>query len=369
MVKYCGIRCGREAVLSKCRSTPGTGRTCPLATPDGRRNKPRLPAAPKPPDLVPDGKILTFPAACATMKAEGGAAMYPLEHKSVGFRFSSDLSLLTLKGAGLQLVESHTYCWDNRERRDEHCLVQFCLDGQGALLLDGICYPVRPGEAFLVDIPGKSRYFLPDDSDRWEFFFFEFSKECLPLLRRIYGHTGPVVAVGLDSPLARQMDALYTRALQDQFATLYENSRLAYGFWMDLTACALSAARDSLSRVDAAKAFMDQNYARQDLNLDRIADHAGLSKYYLCKEFQRRFGTTPGRYLREIRLAKACSLLMTNTDYTMEGIANRVGYSSNNYFGKVFRAEKGMPPDQYKRQNARYDLVRSVYETPKIRQE
>ena len=87
-------------MLSKCRSAPGTGRECPLATPDGRRYKPRLPAAPKPPDLVPDGKILTFPAACATIQTKGGAAMYPLEHKSVGFRFSSDLSLLTLKGAG-----------------------------------------------------------------------------------------------------------------------------------------------------------------------------------------------------------------------------------------------------------------------------
>ena len=86
---------------------------------------------------------------------------------------------------------------------------------------------------------------------------------------------------------------------------------------------------------------MDQNYARQDLNLDRIADHAGLSKYYLCKEFQRRFGTTPGRYLREIRLTKACSLLMTNTDYTMEEIANQGGVQQQQLFRQGVPGGKG----------------------------
>ena len=34
--------------------------------------------------------------------------MYPLQHKSIGFRFSSDLSLLTLRGMGLQRVDSHS---------------------------------------------------------------------------------------------------------------------------------------------------------------------------------------------------------------------------------------------------------------------
>ena len=62
--------------------------------------------------------------------------MHPLPHKSVGFRFRSDLPLLTLRGVGLQRVETHSYCWDNRGRRDEHCLIQFCLEGEGAVVVD-----------------------------------------------------------------------------------------------------------------------------------------------------------------------------------------------------------------------------------------
>lgn len=290
--------------------------------------------------------------------------MNPLQHKSIGFRFHSDLPLLTLRGVGLQRVETHSYSWDNRARRDEHCLIQFCLEGEGAVEVDEMLFSVRPGEAFLVDIPGESRYFLPQHASCWEFFYFEFSKECLPMLRKIYGHTGPVVSVGLDTPLARQMETVYRDAVENGMVTLYENSRLAYGLWMELMACALAGAREELSKVDAAKAYMDQHYAQESLNLDRIAEHVGLSKYYLCKEFHRKFGTTPGKYIREVRIAKACALLLTSQDCTMEEIAHRVGYSNNNYFGKVFRAEKGLPPDQYKRQSSHYDIVRTVYDVP-----
>lgn len=291
--------------------------------------------------------------------------MHPLEHKSVGFRFQSDLPILTLRGVGLQRVETHSYCWNNHHRRDEHCLIQFCLEGEGAVVVDDIRYPVRPGEAFLVDIPGDSCYFLPQYATHWEFFYFEFSKECLPLMRKIYGYAGPVVQVGLDTPLAGQMEALYRAGVENRMVTLYENSRLAYGLWMELMECALAGPREERSRVDAAKAYIDQHYAEESLNLDQIAQHIGVSKYHLCKEFHRKFGTTPGKYIGEVRIAKACALLLTNRECTMEEIAHRVGYRNNNYFGKVFRAKKGLPPDQYKRQSSHYDIVRTVYEFPK----
>lgn len=42
------------------------------------------------------------------------------------------------------------------------------------------------------------------------------------------------------------------------------------------------------------------------------------------------------------------------------------GYSNNNYFGKVFKAEKGISPDKYRKQSSKYDLVRAIYETPHI---
>lgn len=58
-------------------------------------------------------------------------------------------------------------------------------------------------------------------------------------------------------------------------------------------------------------------------------------------------------------------MLSVNTDYTMQEIAQIVGYSNNNYWGKVFKASKGITPDKFKKQSSQYDFVRAVYKTPR----
>ena len=119
--------------------------------------------------------------------------MLSLPHHSIGFYFSSDLSFLTLRGVGLHYIDSHEYSWNNRNRKDELCLIQYCIDGKGALEINGMHYPILPGDAFIIDIPGENHYYLPADSSHWEVLFLEFSKECLPLIRKIYQNTGPVI--------------------------------------------------------------------------------------------------------------------------------------------------------------------------------
>lgn len=288
-----------------------------------------------------------------------------LPHHSVGFRFASDLSFLTLKGAGLHYIDSHEYSWDNRHRRDKLCLIQYCVDGEGTLEMDGILYSIRPGDAFVIDIPGENHYYLPAQASCWEFLYLEFSKECLPLMRKIYQHTGPVLHLAPESDLVKQMFSIYQKALENELKTFFENTKIAYHLWMDLTSYVLTCSNDDITKIDQAKMFIDQNYYRADLNLDLTAEYAGMSKYYMCKEFHKKYGISPGKYLKELRISQACRLLTTNSNYTIQDIAQMVGYSNNNYFGKVFRAAKGITPDQFKKQSAHYDFVRAVYETPR----
>lgn len=58
-------------------------------------------------------------------------------------------------------------------------------------------------------------------------------------------------------------------------------------------------------------------------------------------------------------------MLSVNTDYTMQEIAQMVGYSNNNYWGKVFKASKEITPDKFKKQSSQHDFVRAVYEPPR----
>ena len=175
-------------------------------------------------------------------------------HHSIGFHFSSDLSYLTLKGAGRHIIDSHDYSWDNRNRSGDYCLVQCCIGGEGALEMKGISYSLLPGDVFLIAIPGESRYYLPAHAQYWDAPYLEFSKECLPLLRKIYGSIGPVIHLTQESGLIDRMLSIYDRALHHDFETFFENSKTAYTFWMDITAYALSCYHREITKIDHAKA-------------------------------------------------------------------------------------------------------------------
>lgn len=291
--------------------------------------------------------------------------MIDVPHHSIAFQLTSDLSLLTLKGIGLQDIGTSDYYYDNRIRTDAKCVIQYAFDGEGTFEIDGVSHEIRKDKAFLFEIPGNSRYYLPEHSSRWEFLYLEFSRECLPLLRKIYRMNGPVIDLPETSGIPSQMMEIYQMALDNRLNSLFENARIAYDLWMRLTEYAVTLSVSERTKVDDAKDYIDRNYYKNELNLDLVADHTGMSKYYMCKEFHKKFGVSPGKYLRELRISQACRLLMTKTDYTLQEIAEMVGYSNNNYFGKVFRAEKGISPDKYRKQSNKYDLVRTVHEMPK----
>ena len=288
-----------------------------------------------------------------------------LPHQSIGFDFASDLSLPTLKGIGLQHVDTHNYFWDNCTRKDNICLIQYTLKGEGTIKIDNIFYTLKPNDAFLIDIPSNSQYYLPKHSSFWEFIYLEFSYECLPFMRKIYQNNGPILKINISEKLIKQLFDIYTKALHNQIKTFFENTRIAYDLWINLTEYALNLSTAKMSKIDYVKRYIDQNYYKNELTLDLIADNIGISKYYMCKEFHKKYGISPGKYLREIRISNACRLLTTNDNYTLQKIAQSVGYSNDNYFGKVFKTEKGISPARYKKQSTKYDLIRTVYETVK----
>jgi AraC-like DNA-binding protein len=288
-----------------------------------------------------------------------------LPHQSIGFDFASDLSLPTLKGIGLQYVDTHNYFWDNCTRKDNICLIQYTLKGEGTIKIDNIFYTLKPNVAFLIDIPSNSQYYLPKHSSFWEFIYLEFSYECLPFMRKIYQNNGPILKINISEKLIKQLFDIYTKALHNQIKTFFENTRIAYDLWINLTEYALNLSTAKMSKIDYVKRYIDQNYYKNELTLDLIADNIGISKYYMCKEFHKKYGISPGKYLREIRISNACRLLTTNDNYTLQKIAQSVGYSNDNYFGKVFKAEKGISPAKYKKKSTKYDLIRTVYETVK----
>lgn len=282
---------------------------------------------------------------------------------SVGFHITSALPLQTLRGIGMHHITSHDYHWDNRVRKNSYVLLQYTISGKGSFQTPDHTYPQQAGDLFLVQVPGDSQYSLPDDSECWDVLYLEFSSECLPLLYHIHQSCGPAFHLEASSTLPEQMKQLYADAISNQLASVFDNSKAAYAFLLDLADYALEHPALSSPRVTLAKNYLDSNYYNTDLNLDEVADAVGLSKYHLCREFNHLYGISPGKYLANLRLQKSCALLLQSHQHTIAEIASMVGFSNDNYFCKVFRKAFGTTPTQYRLQNQNYDLVRILHDS------
>ena len=99
--------------------------------------------------------------------------------------------------------------------------------------------------------------------------------------------------------------------------------------------------------IRLAKAWIAEHYG-DAVTLEMVADQVGLSPTYFSTQFRQMEGRTFSDYLTTVRMEAARELLST-TSMTNYEIADRIGYSDEKYFGKVFKKEVGIRPGEYRK--------------------
>jgi transcriptional regulator GlxA family with amidase domain len=84
-----------------------------------------------------------------------------------------------------------------------------------------------------------------------------------------------------------------------------------------------------------------------DHRLPTLSARAGFSGRHLTRVFARELGTTPGRFVEEVRVEAARSLLETS-DAPLEVIARRSGLGTAETLRRVFTREVGCTPHAYR---------------------
>ena len=99
-----------------------------------------------------------------------------------GYRFQEGpvKPLYQLFAVGFQDIRHQDYDWDGMKPVDGPLyLFQYTLSGRGRIELNGQNHDLPEGTSFLVEIPGRHRYFLPEDSSHWSFYFALFRQSHL----------------------------------------------------------------------------------------------------------------------------------------------------------------------------------------------
>ena len=103
-------------------------------------------------------------------------------------------------------------------------------------------------------------------------------------------------------------------------------------------------------RLKRAVEFIEMNLATP-LQLVEIARAAGLSPMHFAAGFRFATGRSPHAYLRDRRIERAKTKLLSE-DLSIDEIAIDVGFRSQTHFITVFRRQTGHPPARWRRCSA-----------------
>lgn len=96
---------------------------------------------------------------------------------------------------------------------------------------------------------------------------------------------------------------------------------------------------------------LHENY-NKPLSLEALSRKYNYSKDYIARRLKKETGHTPFGYVLTLRL-RAARELLSNTDYPIENIAQRVGYTEVSLFYKAFKADTGKTPGQWREESRR----------------
>ncbi len=92
---------------------------------------------------------------------------------------------------------------------------------------------------------------------------------------------------------------------------------------------------------------IDQHITTQELTVEFVAQQFHTSSRSLQRRVQTVFGLSYSQYLKQTQLQIAKDALVAG--HTVKEAAYYAGFTSQNYFGRVFRAEYGVTPSQFKK--------------------
>lgn len=112
-----------------------------------------------------------------------------------------------------------------------------------------------------------------------------------------------------------------------------------------------TAVRDTdMDRLERIIAYIKDNLEKK-VTLKDIADKEFMNPYYLSHFIKNKTGLSFQEYINHLRAEKARMLLMDD-ELSLTNIAHECGFSSTNYFNKVYREVFNISPSQYRKKKS-----------------
>lgn len=106
--------------------------------------------------------------------------------------------------------------------------------------------------------------------------------------------------------------------------------------------------KGAVSVAEQAKRILEASFTDPEINLNGVAERLHVSPSSLTRNMQKELGLSFGELVTGLRIEKACSLLIHGNQKMYE-VAENCGYGSQHYFSRVFRKQRGLSPQEYRK--------------------
>lgn len=235
-------------------------------------------------------------------------------------------------------------------------IIHYVLSGEGILTFKNKTYNITKNNLFILP-PHSNASYKQNRNNPWSYIWIELNGISMKsFLDKIQFDT--------DNFMYHDNDKLYLKnclinmILDDDKATLKSEYYVILGYIFKIFSFLIKYYPKEVENYSSKQEivvhkiceYLERKFDDPNLSLDEIAKKFYFTQSYLTRLFKKEMGITPIQYIDELRMKKAIELLGHKT-FTIEQIAETLGYSNQFYFTKRFKKYYGMPPSKYKQKN------------------
>ena len=118
--------------------------------------------------------------------------------------------------------------------------------------------------------------------------------------------------------------------------------------FLEISECLKTVSFGALSYIKKANEYIANNYVKK-ISLDDIAEHVGINKSYLQRQYKKYTGSTILNAINTLRVKNA-TYYLNSAPYPVKKIAEIIGFSSKQQIDYEFQKRMGVSPSDYRKQ-------------------
>lgn len=211
-------------------------------------------------------------------------------------------------------------------------------------------YDITEGKMFLL-MPGVWHTYQPLENTGWNEYWIGFKGNMMEKIvnEGFLQNSSPVFHIGMNEEIID----LYYKAIEIAQEERAGFQQALCGIVMNILGmmCYRNKTRDIedqdlICKINKAKVMMREE-VYEDINAEEIAKNLGISYSGFRKAFKELTGTSPVKYMLELKLNEA-KLLLYTTNLPIKEISYSLKFENPDYFPIFFKKRTGKTPSEYR---------------------